>query len=161
MEHRERRLGAWDLVFYGIVLIQPVAPVGIFGLASKLSGGQASTTIVLAMVAMSLTAWSYGKMAGLYPSAGSAYAYVSRGLNPHLGFLAGWAMFLDYLIIPVINVVYVALTLERLAPQVPYAAWAGLTAVAITFVNLRGITFTARANEALLFVMSGVIVAFV
>ena len=88
-------------------------------------------------------------MAGLYPSAGSVYAYVSRGLNPHLGFLAGWAMFL------------VAITLERLVPQVPYAVWTGVTALAITLVNLRGIRFTARANEVLLFVMSGVILAFV
>ncbi len=157
----KRVLRAWDLVFYGIVLIQPVAPVGIFGLISKLSGGQAATTILLAMVAMTLTAWSYGKMAGLYPSAGSAYAYVSRGLNPHLGFFAGWAMFLDYLIIPMINVVYVALTLQRLVPQIPYAAWAALTAVAITLVNLRGIRFTARANEVLLFIMSAVVLAFV
>ena len=158
---KKRVLGAWDLVFYGIVLIQPVAPVGIFGLVSKLSGGQAATTILIAMFAMTLTAWSYGKMAGLYPSAGSAYAYVSRGLNPHLGFLAGWAMFLDYLIIPIINVIYVALTLSRLAPGVPYAAWAMVTAMAITLVNLRGIRFTARANEALLFVMSVVVVAYV
>ena len=161
-ENRLRRvLTLWDLIFYGVVLIQPIAPVGIFGLVSKLSHGHASTAILAAMAAMTLTAWSYGRMAGLYPAAGSAYTYVSHGLNAHLGFLTGWAMFLDYLIIPVINVIYVALTFERLVPQVPYIVWAAVAAGTITLLNLRGIRFAARANETLLGVMTVVLVAFV
>jgi len=105
--HLRRVLSLWDLIFYGIVLIQPIAPVGIFGVAAGISQGHVSTTILLAMFAMILTAYSYGRMAILYPAAGSAYTYVGRGLSAHLGFLAGWVMFLDYLIIPVINVIYV------------------------------------------------------
>jgi amino acid transporter len=150
-----------DLVFYGIVLITPLAPVGVFGVASQLSRGHATATIVIAMVAMMLTAVSYGRMAVLYPAAGSAYTYVGRGLNPHLGFLAGWAMVLDYLIIPVINVAYVALTIQRVAPSVPYWVWATLAVVAMTALNLRGIRATARVNLALLGAMSVVIAAFV
>ena len=71
------------------------------------------------MMAMMLTAFSYGRMAALYPSAGSAYTYVGRGLHPHLGFLAGWAMFLDYLLVPLICTIYGALTVQRLVLQVP------------------------------------------
>ncbi len=155
-----RVLSLWDLIFYGIVLIQPIAPVGIFGLAATMSRGHVVTTILAAMVAMTLTAWSYGRMAAIYPAAGSAYTYVSRGLNPHLGFLAGWAMFLDYLVIPIINVIYVALTLERLVPEVPYPVWAAVAAGAITVLNLRGIRFAARSNEILLAVMCVVIALF-
>jgi len=121
-----RVLRTRDLIFYGIVLIQPVAPVGVFGLASVMSRGHALTAILLAMVAMTLTAVSYGRMATRYPSAGLAYTYVGRALSPHLGFLAGWAMFLDYLIIPLINVVFGALTLQRLLPGVPFLVWAAL-----------------------------------
>lgn len=150
-----------DLVFYGVVLITPIAPVGIFGVAGKMSRGHVATTVVIAMVAMLLTAWSYGRMAAMYPSAGSAYTYVGRGLHPHLGFLAGWAMFLDYLIIPIINVIYLALTLGRVFPSVPYPAWALLAAVGITALNLRGIRFTARANELLLAIMCLVIGGFI
>jgi putrescine importer len=155
-----RVLSLWDLIFYGIVLIQPIAPVGIFGLASVISRGHTTTAILVAMAAMMLTAWSYGRMAAIYPAAGSAYTYVSRGLNPHLGFLTGWAMFLDYLIIPVINVIYMALTFQRLVPQVPYLVWAAAAAAVMTLLNLRGIRFTARANELLLGIMSVVVVAF-
>jgi putrescine importer len=94
-----RVLTLWDLIFYGIVLIMPIAPVPMFGVAQVLSHGHFVTTILIAMIAMMLTAVSYGRMASLFPTAGSAYTYVGRGLNPHLGFLTGWSMFLDYLIL--------------------------------------------------------------
>lgn len=159
--HLKRVLGIRDLVAYGLVLIQPIAPVGIFGLACIISKGHVATTILVAMVAMTLTAVSYGRMAALYPSAGSAYTYVGRGFGAHLGFLAGWAMVLDYLVIPIINIVYGSLTLQRLVPTVPYAAWAVLIAAGTTALNLRGIKSTARANTILLWGMCVVIAVFV
>lgn len=157
----KRVLGVRDLVVYGLVLIQPIAPVGIFGLACVLSHGHVSTTILVAMVAMSLTAISYGRMAALYPSSGSAYTYVGHGLGGHLGFLVGWAMFLDYLVIPLINVVYGSLTLQRLMPAVPYPVWVVLISVAITALNLRGVKATAHANTIMLTGMCVVIGLFV
>ena len=83
------------------------------------------------------------------------------GLGAHVGFLAGWAMFLGYLIIPLVNTAYCALTLERVFPGVPYAIWAVIFVAIITVLNLRGITATARANMVLLAVMTVVIVAYV
>lgn len=156
-----RVLTLWDLVVYGVVLIQPIAPVGIFGVALKISNGHAVTTILIAMVAMMLTAVSYGRMSALYPSAGSAYTYVGRGFGPYAGFLVGWAMFLDYLIIPVVSVIYGALTLQRLLPEVPYVIWAAVFAVGITALNLRGLRSLARANTILLAAMCAVVGAFV
>src|SRR5690349_9078034 len=82
----KRVLGLGDLVFYGIVLIQPVAATGPFGIGNQKSQGHIVTAILIAMVAMLFTAISYGRMAALYPVAGSAYTYVGRALNPHLGF---------------------------------------------------------------------------
>jgi len=157
----KRVLGLWDLIFYGIVLIQPIAAVGLFGIASQVSKGHMVTTLMIAMVGMMLTAISYGRMASLFPSAGSAYTYVGRGLNVHMGFLAGWVMFLDYLIIPVINTIYGSLTLNRLIPSVPFYVWVVLFIVIITFLNLRGIQTTARSNELLLAIMCVVIGIFI
>jgi amino acid transporter len=156
-----RVLGLWDLIFYGIVLIQPIAAIGLFGIASKSSSGHMVTTLLIAMGAMMLTAVSYGRMASLYPSAGSAYTYVGRGLNSYLGFVAGWAMFLDYLIVPVINTVYGSLTLQRLMPSVPFIVWVVLFVFVITFLNLRGIKTTAKSNELLLAIMVVVIGIFI
>ena len=137
---RKRVLSVWDLIIYGIVLIQPIAPVGIFGIVVVNSRGHVVLTILIAMVAMMLTAMSYGRMAARYPSAGSAYTYVGRTFGPYAGFLTGWAMFLDYLIIPAISTVYGALTLQRLAPAIPYPAWVALIVGLLTFLNLRGVS---------------------
>jgi amino acid transporter len=156
-----RVLGLWDLIFYGIVLIQPIAAIGLFGIASKVSRGHMVTTLFIAMVGMGLTALSYGRMASLFPSAGSAYTYVGKGLNSHLGFLAGWVMFLDYMIVPIINTIYGSLTLERFFPSVPFVVWVVLFVLAITFLNLRGIRTSARSNEILLAMMCLVICIFI
>lgn len=156
-----RVLSAWDLILYGIVLVMPIAPVPLFGLAQQLSNGHAVTTILLGMVAMGLTAVSYGKMAALYPSAGSAYTYVRLSLHPRLGFLTGWAMFLDYLLVPLICTIYGSITLAKLLPAVPYWAWVLIFSAAMTAVNLRGIHFTARTNLILMVVMMAVITAFI
>jgi amino acid transporter len=82
-------LSFWDLVFCGIVLVQPIAAVPLFGIADVLSGGHVVTTILIAMMAMMLTAFSSGRMAAIYPTAGSAYTFVGRELNPHRGLLVG------------------------------------------------------------------------
>lgn len=150
-----------DLVFYGIVLVQPIAAVPLFGLADSISHGHVVTVILIAMVAMMLTAISYGRLAAVHPSAGSAYSYVTHELNPYLGFLVGWAMLLDYLIIPVINVIYGSLTLSRMFPAIPETVFKLAMTVLITVLNLRGIKATARANTILLGLMVIVISAFI
>ena len=151
-----------DLVFFGIVLIQPIAPVPLYGVAQKLSGGYLTTIILFAMFAMMITAVSYGRMAALFPSAGSAYTYVGKGINPHLGFLAGWAMFLDYLLLPLINCVWIAAAMHNVyAPKVPFAVWAAIVAAVITLLNLQGIRSSARQNQILLFGMFIVIGFFI
>ena len=153
-------LSLWDLVFYGVVLIQPIAAVPVFGIADKLSRGHVVTTILIAMVAMMVTAVSYGRMATVYPRAGSAYTYVSQALHPGLGFLAGWAMMLDYFVIPIINIIYGSLTLARILPSISYAVWVVALTALITCFNLLGVRSTARANSALLFTMCLVVAGF-
>jgi putrescine importer len=156
-----RVLSLWDLILYGIVAVTPSAPVTVFGLALVMSRGHAIDTILIAMVAMVLTAFSYGRMAALYPSAGSAYTYVGRGLNSHLGFLAGWAMLLDYLFIPLFCVIYGTLAFQRLLPHVPYIVFAAFFAGIMTYLNLRGIRSTARTSEILVGAMGVVLLTFI
>lgn len=159
--HLSRVLKLRDLIFYGIILISPIAAVPLFGVAQEISRGHAVTTILAAMAAMALTAVCFGRMAALYPSAGSAYTYIGCGLNPHLGFLVGWAMFLEYLVQPILNSIYGALTIQRLLPEVPYPILAGIFVVVMTYLNWRGIRSSARTNQILLGFMSAIIMAFV
>ena len=156
----KRVLGLWDLIYYGIILISPIAAVPMFGEAQVLSRGHAVTTLLTAMVAMTATAVSFGRMAMVYPSAGSVYTYVSRGFNAHIGFVLGWAMFLEYLIQPLQNSLYAALTIQRLLPSVPFAL---LSAAAVGFMTCLcwlGIRTTARTNQILLAFMSAVMALF-
>jgi putrescine importer len=148
--HLQRVLSLWDLIYYGIILTSPIAAVPLFGEAQVLSHGHAVSTLLIAMVAMSVTAISFGRMANIYPSSGSVYTYISRGLNPHLGFIVGWAMFLEYLFQPIQNALYAALAFQRMAPRVPFALLAAVAVGLITLMTAQGIRFTARTNEILL-----------
>src|ERR1700722_6428647 len=85
-----------DLILYGIIVIQPTAPMPIFGVVSQEARGHVVTTVLIAMIAMLFTAVSYGRMARAFPSAGSAYAYVTNALHPGLGYLTGWSITMDY-----------------------------------------------------------------
>lgn len=154
-------LTLWDLIFYGMVLIQPTAPIPLFGVAQKLSNGHTVTTILVAMLAMVVTAVSYGRMAAVYPSAGSAYTYVGRTINPHLGFLVGWAMLLDYILQPLLSVVWMSSALHsRYLAMVPFSVTSLVLVAFVTSLNLIGIKSSARANKALLVAMCFVIAIF-
>jgi len=74
----KRTLGLWNLIIIGMVIIQPTAPMGIYGVISNKAHGHVVTTILLAMIAMLFTAISYGRMARVYPSAGSAIPMSAR-----------------------------------------------------------------------------------
>jgi len=155
-----RALGLWDLVFYGIVLIQPTAPMPLFGVVSQEARGHVVTTVLIAMVAMLFTAISYGRMARAYPSAGSAYTYVGREIHSGLGFVTGWSMAMDYMLNPIICTIWCSKAAINIAPEIPYAAWAVFFAVLFTGLNLQGIRASARTNEVLVIAMCVVVAWF-
>jgi putrescine importer len=155
-----RVLSLWDLVIYGIILIQPVAALPLFGHANNISKGHAVTTILIAMVAMIFTAISYGRMANRYPSAGSAYTYVGKGIHPYLGFIAGWSMFMDYMFIPILCVIFTSITANHMLPFIPFHFWVFFFVIGFSFLNLNGIKMANKTNWILMIVMSVVVFYF-
>ncbi|HLH05093.1 MAG TPA: APC family permease [Bryobacteraceae bacterium] len=159
--HLRRILTRTDLVIYGLVLLGPTAPYPVYGLVQQKTLGHAALAYLAAMVGVLFTALSYAKMSSAYPAAGSTYTYTRRALNEHAGFLAGWSMMLDYFLIPLVSIIFGALTAHRLIPGIPYAAWAlGFTA-ALTAINIFGIRVTARASEIMMAIMSIFAVVFI
>ncbi len=156
-----RVLTRWDLVLYGLVILTPTAPYPVYGIIQQVSRGHAALSYIVAMIAMLFTAVSYARIAAAYPSAGSTYTFVQRTLSPSVGFLAGWAMILDYFLIPLESIIYAALTATRLVPAVPYFVWALLFTAAITLINVRGIRFMTRANTIIMAVMTICAVLFI
>lgn len=155
-----RVLSLSDLIIYGIILIQPVAALPLFGHANNLSKGHAVTALLIAMVAMIFTAISYGRMANKYPAAGSAYTYVGKGIHPYLGFVAGWSMFMDYMFVPILCVIYTSIATNHLMPFIPYHFWIVFFCLGFTILNLNGIKMASRTNWILMIVMSVVVFYF-
>jgi putrescine importer len=155
-----RTLTLWDLILYGAIVLQPVAPMSAFGALSDRGRGHVVTAILIAMVAMLFTAISYGRMARVYPSAGSAFTYVGKEINPALGYVTGWSMVMDYMLNPIICVVWVSQQAHVFIPEIPYAVWAVFIACLFTFANILGIRTSARINAGLALGMSLVVVIF-
>ena len=155
-----RTLTLWNLIVIGLVIIQPIAPMGIYGVINNAAGGHVVTTILIALVAMFFTAISYGKMARVYPSAGSAYTYVGQELNSGLGYLTGWAMVMDYILNPLICTIICAKLTQNILPEAPYWALAIFFAGFFTLLNLGGVKTSARINEVLAAGMTVVVVIF-
>ena len=156
----KRSLRLWDLILYGVIVIQPTAPMPLFGVLSSRGHGHAVTTILLAMIAMLFTAISYGRMARAYPSAGSAFTYVGQEINPALGYVTGWSMAMDYMLNPVICIIWCSKAAMNFAPGSHYWMWVIFFFVLFTSLNLRGIKSSARINEGLAAGMGIVIVIF-
>jgi amino acid transporter len=158
----KRSLSLWHLIIIGLVIIQPTAPMGIYGVISNKAGGHVVTTILIAMVAMLLTAISYGRMARAYPSAGSAYTYVGQEIHPALGYITGWSMVMDYILNPLICTAICAKLIMNVpyVPVLPFYAWATFFALLFTVLNLRGVRTSARIDEWLCAGMTVVVLVF-
>ncbi|WP_232666087.1 APC family permease [Pseudonocardia sp. TRM90224] len=146
-----RSLTLRDLLVYGLVFMVPIAPFAIFGTVFNASMGMAPLTYVIGFVAMIFTALSYREMSRAFPIAGSVYAYAGRGVHPAVGFLAGWAILLDYLLVPTLLYVISAAALGSVLPAVPQAVWVILFVLVNTVINLRGVETTARSNKIFLY----------
>ena len=134
--------------------------MSIYGVVSNAARGHVVTTILVAMVAMLFTAVSYGRMARVYPSAGSAYTYVGSELHPLAGYVVGWAMLMDYMLNPIICVIWCSAAAQNVVPQIPYAAWALAFVILFTSLNLLGVQASSRVNAALALGMGIVVVIF-
>lgn len=154
----KRSLRYWDLVLYGIILIQPTAPMPSFGVIYHEAHGHVVSAILCALVAMFFTSVSYGRMSRRYPEGGSAFTYVSRELHPALGYMAGWCMAMDYILNPLICTIWCSKAAENFIPAVPYIAFAVFFAGFFTLLNLNGVETSARINNMMAAALGVVIV---
>jgi amino acid transporter len=157
----KRALRLRDLVVYGLVFISPIAPFGVFGFVFNASQGMAPLVYLVGLAAMLFTALSYVSMSGAFPVAGSVYAYASRGISESAGFLAGWAILLDYLLAPTLVYVGSAVAMIAVLPDVPKPVWVVTFLVVNTAINLGGIEATAALNRILLMLQLLILAAFV
>lgn len=157
----KRGLSLKDVVLYGMLFMVIIAPQSIYGEIQLASGGLTPLVYIVGIIAISFTAMGYMHMSNRFPIAGSVYAYVQRGINPHLGFIAGWLILLDYIFVPSLLYVMVANWGVSLVPQIPWYFWILFFVIFNTLVNIRGIEMTKGVDWVMFFLEIGILVIFV
>jgi amino acid transporter len=157
----KRTLGLKELVIYGMVFMAPLAPMQVYGQVAQQSFGMAPLVYIVGVIAMLFTAMSYRAMSREFPIAGSVYSYIQRALHPRIGFLSGWLLLSDYILVPGLLYAFVGTWMAAILPSVPAYVWALLFIIINTMINVRGITVTARVNFLMFWLQIAALVAFV
>jgi len=157
----KRSLTLWQVVVLGLGYLTPMTVFDTYGIVTAETAGHVPAAYLLALGAILFTAASYGKMVKAFPIAGSAYAYTRKTINPHLGFLVGWVSLLDYIFLPMINVLLAKIYLSAAFPAVPDWIWVVGVTVLMTLVNIWGVNSTANVNSLLVVFQVLVITLFV
>lgn len=142
-------LGLIQLVLIGIAYMSPICIYLYYGIMTPMTGGMYALTILVTGIVMTLTAISYGKMSKEIPAAGSVYTYVEKSMNPYLGFVAGWGIIADYLLLPMISYLSFGLYTNALIPVIPTWAWIIFGIIVVTFCSCRGVTVMAALNTVI------------
>jgi amino acid transporter len=154
----KRSLGFWDLFAYGLAYIAVVAPLTSLGFVWTASDGLIASAYTVGAVCMYFTAQSYATMSREVPSAGSVYGFARVSLGNRLGFMAGWLILMDYLLIPALVFALMSIGMELLMPAIGRGGWIGIVALITLAINWFGIKATAKVS-ALSVVLQLVIVA--
>src|SRR2546421_3672839 len=152
-----RRVGLVDLIFYGLIFMVPIAPFAIFGSVYQASGGMPVLAYLVGMVALLFTASSYAQMVRAFPLSGSVYNYAGRGIGAPVGFLTGWAILLDYTLVPGLLYLVAAVAMNSTLPQVPVWAWLVAFVELNTVINLRGIRMSMTFTKIMIVAELGVL----
>lgn len=156
----KRVLSFKDLLIYGMLFMVVIAPMSVFGYISKQSQGMAPLVYLIGMMAMFFTALSYVQMSKHIPQAGSVYTYVKEGINPHVGFLTGWLILLDYILLPSLLYLMTSIFCVALMPSIPGWVWIIAFITLNTVINILGIEYTARSGKLMLVIELMVLLLF-
>ncbi|MFG1696231.1 APC family permease [Nonomuraea sp. NPDC049309] len=155
-----RGVGLADLIFYGLAYMVPIAPFAIFGNVYSVSGGMPVLAYLVGMIALLFTAASYAEMVKAFPLSGSVYNYAGRGIAPPVGFLTGWMVLLDYILVPCLLYLVASIAMNASVPAVPVWVWLVGFAAVNTAINLRGIKMTVRLTRILITIELAVLALF-
>lgn len=144
-----RILGTGALVLFGLAYLVPLTVFTTFGTANRLTAGHLPMAYLVTTAAMFFTALSYAALVRALPSAGSAFAYTSQAFGIRIGFIAGWTLLLDYILLPAINYLIIGIYLHAQFPQIPGAVFALGAIGLVTTLNIVGISVVRNVSLVL------------
>ena len=142
-------LGLGAVVTFGLAYMMPMASFTTFGVVNTTTEGHIVTSYLVTLVAMLFTAAAYAAMSRAFPVTGAAYSYTRRTLGAHAGFLGGWTILLDYVLLPMMAYLVIGVYLHAAFPGVPQAAWIAGSIVLVTVLNSLGVRVLARINSSI------------
>lgn len=148
--HNAKKLGFIELVSYGLCMISPLALFLVYGSVSQESYGMTPLVYALGTTLMLFIAFSYSQFSKEFPSSGSVYTYISKGVNSHIGFVGGWSILGYYLMGPGFLYSLTGVFMSELVPNVQPIVWVIILAILNTLINIRGVELGARVNLVLL-----------
>ena len=157
----KKELGLFPVVLFGLAYMVPLTIFTTYGIVEQTTRGMLASAYVVTLVTMLFTAYSYGRMAKVYPYAGTAYTYSQKSLNSHIGFLTGWVLLLDYLFLPMLNYMLIGVYLSAEFPSTPGWLWTVLAILCVTLLNVRGIKVVTSANFLLILFQTLFLVLFI
>ncbi|MBF7018313.1 APC family permease [Staphylococcus sp. 18_1_E_LY] len=157
----QQSLSLYQVIMFGLAYMAPMIVFGTYGTLFETTNGFVPYAYLFATIAMLFTAYSYGQMAKAFPSAGSAYTFVSKSMNRSLGFMIGWTILLDYLFLPLVIWLIGAEYLSTAFPIVPNWCWIVIFIIVTTLINIIGINTTTTMNLLIMVFQILVIVIFI
>ena len=124
----KRTLNLPLLIMFGLAYLAPTVVFNNYGIFTEATGGMYALAFIITTIAMSFTAYSYTQIVKVYPKAGSVYTYVNKSIQPHVGFMAGWVMLVDYLLLPMICYLLLGTYINEYFPSIP--VWVCVVVVA-------------------------------
>ncbi|WP_029686665.1 APC family permease [Tatumella saanichensis] len=155
----KKTLTLMPVIMIGLAYMQPMTLFDTFGIVSGVTSGHVATAYIFATIAILFTAVSYGKLVRRFPSAGSAYTYAQKSISPHVGFMVGWSSLLDYLFMPMINILLAKSYFESLLPGIPSWIFVVLLVIFMTVTNLKGLKTVANFNSIIVVLQIAVMIA--
>ncbi|GII26076.1 APC family permease [Planosporangium mesophilum] len=150
----ERRLGVGDAVVLGLGSMLGAGVFVVFAPAAAAAGGTGLLAALgLAGLIAFCNATSSARLAARYPESGGTYVYGRERLGEFAGYLAGWG----FVVGKTASCAAMALTAGLyLAPAAARPIAVGLV-VALTAINLAGVTKTARVTRWLVVITLAVL----
>ncbi len=156
----KRELSLGSLVFFGLAYINIIGAFTMYGIATNMTKGMFALAFLIAAISMGFTAFSYAKMSAAFPIAGSSYSYTQRSISPYAGFMVGWIIMLDYILLPITNFLLIGIYMEILIPSVPSWAWSLIAIILITLLNIKGVKLAANSDAVITIVNATFLLAF-
>lgn len=184
----KRTLTAWNLVALGIGAIIGAGLFSLTGIAAADHAGPAvSLSFVIAAIGCAFAGLCYAEFASMIPVAGSAYTYAYATLGEKFAWIIGWDLVLEYAVgastVAISWSAYLAKFLQYYGYTLPTAigmsywqtpesmklagdfGFVNLPAMfivfAMTFLLIRGIQESAKANAIIVFLKVAVVLIFI